>query len=101
MSQSGDSRLPHRRHRRWHVLVVVVAISTLTVSLATRTSTPRISQGIAAQSQSPLATRQHLETAAEWVPPVAPVVLFEVVSFYPRVSPAGPPISGLRFDESL
>ena len=70
-------------------------------NLATRTSTPRISQGIAAQSQSPPARRPHLETAAEWVPPLAPVVLFEVVSFYPRVSPAGPPISGLRFNKSL
>ena len=101
MSPVVDSRPFNCQRPRWYVLVIVVAIATLAVSLATRTSTFSIPQGVTAQSQSPQVMRQHLETAAEWVPPVAPVVLSEVVSFYPRVSPAGPPIPSLLFDESL
>ena len=95
-------RSPERRHPRWYILVVVVATLTLTGSLATRTSTPRISRTITTQSQSSSSVRQHLNgDAIGWNPPVASVVISETPSFYPRVSPAGPPIPSLLFEENL
>jgi len=35
------------------------------------------------------------------VPPVAAVIIAEVVSLYPRIAPAGPPVPGLFFEETL
>jgi hypothetical protein len=102
MSPRGNVRHMKGPHRPWCVLVIVLAILALTVSLATRTSTPTVSHNIGVQAQSSQVTRQHLDTdAAQWVSPVAPVVVSEVVSFYPRVSPAGPPVPNLFFEQSL
>lgn len=93
---------PNRKQGRGGGLLILLAISLLTVSLGTRTSIPVISHGIMAQPQSPRAMRQHLATdAAHWVPPVAVVVASKVVHFYPPVSPARPPIPSVFFESSL
>jgi len=82
--------------------VIVLAVCGLTVSLATRVfRLSLVHHTTTVQSGAARAVRQHLnKDAAMWRPPVTKVV-FEVVSFYPRVSPAGPPIPSLIFDESL
>lgn len=102
MSPLEHSRSVNGQHRRWYILAIVLAIAAVTLSLATRASTPRVSHGITAQSQSSNSVRQHLDSdAAGWVPPVAPVMVSEAPSFYPRVSPTGPPLQSLFFEESL
>ena len=102
MLTSGDFRAPDCQHLRWRFVAIVVAISALAVSLATRTTICTISHGKTVQCQLSKATRQRLDTdATKWVPPVAPVAVSDVALFYPRVSPAGPPIPGLLFEESL
>jgi hypothetical protein len=94
-----DSQL-FKVQARWVVCALLVCA--LTVSLATRTSAPRAIPGTAAQSEAPSAVRQHLDAdAAEWSPPVLAVAIAEIVSFYPRIAPAGPPIPALFFEESL
>jgi len=99
---TGFRRADHHCLRR-AAFVIFLAILSLTLSLATRTSVPSASGSVvAAQSATPQAVRQHLDSdAAQWVPPVAPAALLEVISFYPRFSPAGPPIASLFFENSL
>ncbi len=93
---------PSHKKRRGGILLILLAVSLLTVSLGTRTSTPVISHGAMAQSQSPRPIRQHLATdAAHWVPPVAIVVASEIVHSYPLVSPGFAPISSVFFESSL
>ena len=88
-------------------MVVLVAICSLIVSVATRYSsaglpsstTPRAAFQVHA---SPEAKRQHLaKDAADWVPPVICFILLQSPRSYPRIAPAGPPIPGLLLEESL
>lgn len=102
MPPLGNVRHTKEYQRHWCVLAIGLAILALTLSVATRTSTPSLSRGIGVQAQSSQVMRQHLDSdAAQWIPPVAPVVVADLVSFYPRVSPAGPPIPNLFFEENL
>jgi hypothetical protein len=97
---SGSSQ----RHQRpnWCLFVIVLAIFALTASLATRSSVPIDLHSTTAQSASAQATRQHLDgDAIQWVAPVPVLTVLQVPSFYPRFSPAGPPLPKLLFDESL
>ncbi|HEY1801251.1 MAG TPA: hypothetical protein VGG46_09995 [Terriglobales bacterium] len=42
------------------------------------------------------------DAAAQWVPPVAVVVdAVLVISSYPRLAPAGPPVADLFYEETL
>ena len=101
MLPSGSSRLNHG-HPNWCLFVMVWAIFALTASLATRTSVPSDLHGSTAQSASTQATRQHLDgDAIQWVAPTPVHTALQVPSFYPRSSPAGPPLPNLLFDESL
>ena len=95
-------RFKHMKERNYW-LTALLAIFALTASVATRTSVLTLPHSsVALDSQPSSAVRQHLDSdAMQWVPPVAPVAVAEVVSFYPRISPAGPPIPNLLFDESL
>jgi|SRR5579864_1277453 len=102
-------RLDHfedRRRRGWCAVVILAAVFSLTVSVATRYSSAwRASSSrvnIAQKHTSPSPSRQRLtKTAADWMPPVVAAAVLEAPAAYPRIAPAGPPIPNLRFDESL
>ncbi len=89
-----------QQHRAWRVLVIVLAIGALTCSLATRTFRLTDSQGINARSADAQAMRQHLDRdAAKWTNPVPVHTTLVVVTFYPRIAPAGPPMPNVPFDD--
>lgn len=93
---------PARRHRTLICSIGCLLILALTVSLATRVFHITLTHGVTVQSNSPQAKRQHMDKdAARWVPPVSYYAGYGVVSFYPRMAPAGPPLPSLQFDESL
>ena len=95
----------YKQHLRWCALVVLVAVCSLTVSLATRyTSTDSASgQFLSVHKQrSPASMRQRLiKTAAAWHPPVIHTAPLDPVTFYPRIAPAGPPIQSALFGKTL
>ena len=102
MAPSEDLRLPNQQHSRLPVVVIVLAICGLTVSLATRTFRLTMPHGVTAQCADSHAVRQHMDRdAAQWAPPVPLLSTPPAPVFYPRVAPAGPPIPGVLFDESL
>ncbi len=102
MSLLEDIEAPNRQRQRWNITFIIVAISLLTVSLGTRTSTAVISHGVTAQSQLPNAMRQHLDTdAIGWVAPVAAIVAFAIVYFRPPVWRSGPRILSVLLELSL
>lgn len=87
-------------------MVVLVAVCSLIVSVATRYSSAGIASSTTAKAfqvhASPEAKRQHLaKDAADWIPPVICLSLLQSPRSYPRIAPAGPPIPGLLFEESL
>jgi hypothetical protein len=97
-----ESSRPERSRSSCRLLVVSFAIFALTASVATRTSVLTDSHGASVQSVSVQAMRQHLDgDAVRWVGPALLLTVLEAPSFYPRVAPAGPPLSSLVFDESL
>lgn len=86
----------------WRVCIIVLAICSLTVSLATRTFRLKIPQGISVTSGVAHAMRQHIDRdAVGWVPPVPILANLQAPTFYPYVAPAGPPLASLLFGESL
>lgn len=102
MRSSGDYRLGHRQHQFWCLLVIVLAITALTCSLATRTFPATTPHGVSAQSADSHDMRQHLDRdAVRWAPPVPVFSILQAPRFYPRVAPAGPPLPSVPFDESL
>jgi len=102
MVERPDFRCLSRRAMRFYWVVIVLSIVALTATLATRTSVVTLSHGVSVASQRSNPSRQHLDRdAVGWAPPVATPVIAEDVSFYPLVSPAGPPVSGLLFDKAL
>jgi hypothetical protein len=102
VAHSEDLRLANHQPSRLRLLVIVLAICGLTVSLATRTFRLTIPHVVTAQSTDSRAIRQHMDRdAAQWVPPAPILSPLQVPVFYPRVAPAGPPIPGVLFDESL
>lgn len=95
-----------RRRRGWCALVVLVAVCSLVVSVATRySSTGEASSSTVKVGQihaSPEAKRQHLaKDAADWIPPAIPFSVLQPPTSYPRIAPSGPPMPGLQFEESL
>ena len=99
---SEDLRFLSRQRPRWYVLLIVLAICGLTVSLATRTFRLTIPHGPTAQSADSHAMRQHMNRdATQWAPPVPVLSIEQAPVSYPRVAPAGPPLPGVFFYESL
>ena len=97
-----DSRHFTRPHTRYYAFILFVAMFALAANVASRTSVPIASHGISVDSQSSKSIHQHMDNdGMEWAPPVAPIWIFEAVSFYPRISPAGPPIPSLFFETTL
>jgi len=93
------------RQRCWCAALVLFAICTLTVSVATRyTVTPGLGGSACSlrKHSSPEPSRQRLmKGAATWVPPVACSAVFAAPSSYPRLAPAAPLIPALFFEKSL
>lgn len=100
------SHLEDQRRKNWRAVVVVVAVFSLALSVATRYSSMGVVSSTAVRAfqlhASPEAKRQRLaKSAADWMPPVMCVSLMQAPSSYPRIAPAGAPMPGLRFEESL
>lgn len=93
------------RQRCWCAALILFAICTLTVSVATRYNVIPGLRGSACSLQkhsSPETSRQRLmKSAATWVPPVVCSAVLVAPSAYPRLAPAAPPIPVLFFEESL
>jgi hypothetical protein len=109
MAWLTDSASNSKRRRvfNWRYALVLVAVCSLTVNVATRYSVS-ISSHISAgarrvTSHSPSETRQRLnKTATIPVTPVARLLaVLEVSDFYPRFAPGGPPVHTLCLDKSL
>jgi hypothetical protein len=104
---SALNHFADRQRKSWCAFVVFVAVCSLTVSVATRYSTPLDTSSPTVKTvqthTTPEAKRQRLakDPAAQWAPPVVCFRVLRSPSFYPRMSPAGPPIPGLFFEESL
>lgn len=92
----------NRWSRRWHALVVMLAICGLTVSLATRTFQHTFPQSHTVKSGSAQPMRQHLDRdAVRWFPAVPILTSLPVPQSYVNVTPAEPPAIMAIFDESL
>lgn len=102
MLRFGSARSKSFQRSGWISLVILLAIASLSVSLATRTFRLKVSDNVTIQSAAVDGMRQHLDRdAVRWLPPVTVVVQLDAPTFYPRVAPAAPPLPGLLFEESL
>ena len=100
------SHFEAQRRKSWCALVVLVAVCSLTVSVATRYSSRWEASSPTVKTvqthTSPDVKRQRLaKNAATWIPPVARFDILRAPIFYPRITPAGPPVPSLLFEESL
>jgi hypothetical protein len=94
------------RSGRWSSAVVLLAVCSLTISVASRfsgysTASDSIHKTIQKQA-SPRAHRQRLlKNAAIWIPPAVASDIVRAPRAYPRIFPAGPPVPALLFEEIL
>jgi hypothetical protein len=91
--------------KSWTALIVLLAVTALTISVATRyASVSGISTHTTAaqkHSTSEHAKQRLIKTAASWIPPVVSAVIIQSPSAYPRIAPAGPPIPRVLFEKNL
>jgi hypothetical protein len=86
----------------WRWALVGVVMCSLVLTLATRTFDDTTSLSTTVQSSSPQAMRQHMDRdAVRWAAPVATIAVAQAPTFYPRVTPAGPPLPTLLLEENL
>ena len=86
--------------------IVLVAVCSLTVSLATRYYSPSDDSSpivkVFQSNVAPDAKRQRLtKNAANWMPPILSFTVFQIPSSYYRIVPPRPPVRSLIFDQSL
>jgi hypothetical protein len=95
---------------RWRqascALVVFLAVSALTVSVATRYCTPQSSSPYAVKTlhkhSSPEQIRQRLtKNAVTWMPKVVQTGILQAPTSYPRIAPSGPPMPNVLLETSL
>lgn len=102
MPSSATRQTVNSQRLRWYALVVLLAICALTTSLATRTFRLHCSHTRIVNADSGRAIRQHMDRdSVRLVAPVPVLTTLQAPTFYPHVAPAGPPVPGLFFDESL
>lgn len=87
-------------------MVVLVAVFSLALSVATRYSTPCDAPLPTVKTVHnhtyPESKRQRLvKDAANWMPPATCVDGLCAPNYYPRIAPAGPPIPTLVLEEKL
>lgn len=105
MDISTNYKMGRRRVGTWGAALILVAVCSLTISLATRyndcASVPSVSvKHVTIHSSAQ--KRQHLDKdAARWVTPVGRFAILEVSTFYPRFAPSGPPVHAFLLDERL
>ncbi len=95
-----------KRRAWWCAPVILLAVCSLTISVATRYCSP---EGIATYASKTLHKHSPIEKAlqrlnkeaANWIPPVVHTVVLHAPSSYPRIAPSGPPMPTVLFDESL
>ena len=95
-----------QRRKIWRAVVALVAVFSLALSVATRYSSTGVASSTTVKifqvHASPEAKQQRLaKDAADWMPPVICVSLLQSPSSYPLIAPVGPPMPGLRFEESF
>jgi hypothetical protein len=95
-----------RRRQNWSAVVVLVAVCSLTVSLATRYSSPGdgsvCSVKACARQTSPEAGRQRLaKDAAHWIAPVISSTVLRAPSSGTLITSAAPKISNFLLAEAL
>jgi len=92
--------------KRWWALMVLLAVCSLAVSVATRyTSAPAGPDSATTSVRNHVAPepgRQRLlQNAATWIPPVICPVVFQVPLSYSRVVPVGVRVPNLLLEENL
>jgi len=92
--------------KRWWALMVLLAVCSLAVSVATRyTSTPADPGSATTNVRNHVAPepgRQRLlQNAATWIPPFICSIVFQVPLSYSRVVPVGPRVPNLLLEENL
>jgi hypothetical protein len=102
----GPINLKDSRSRRWWAAVVLIAVCSLAVSVATRysktqadfsSSITRVHKRVA-----PEPSRQRLlKTASTSIPPIVSHFILQSPSSYPRVAPAGPCIPNVLLEETF
>jgi hypothetical protein len=95
-----------QRRKVWCAVVVLAAVCSLTVSLATRYSSPWDVSAPAVKTvrahTGPEAKRQHLaKDAANWVPPLNRFDVLRYPSSYRQTVPVEPPKQNTFLEESL
>jgi len=86
----------------WWQSLMLIVVTALGVSLATRVWHDVTPAGTHVQSTASTGMRQHMDRDATcWIAPVPDFSFHESVSFYPKFAPAGPPLPNLLFEESL
>jgi hypothetical protein len=96
-------RQPGRR--RWCTAVVLVAVCTLTLSVATRysfygsTGNESITTIQTHQTWTP-GLQRLLNNAASWMPPVVGSAIFHEPEFHPHVAPSGPTVSSVLLEKN-
>lgn len=106
---TGDvtlSPLKDERQKNWCAVIVLLAVCSLTISVATRYSLPLdVSSHSVKQVQtnhSLDAKRQRLtKNAANWVPPILGPWISLAPAFHPSIELARPPVASLFFEKSL
>jgi len=92
--------------KRWWALMVLLAVCSLAVSVATRyTSAPAGPDGTTTSVRNHVAPepgRQRLlQNAATWIPPVICSIIFQVPLSYSRIAPDSPRVPNLLLEENL
>jgi hypothetical protein len=103
---SQTRHLEKGRHRNFCALVVLVAVFSLTVNVATRYSSPcndssRLVKTFQTQTSTDAKRQRLAKNAANWMPSVVCFDVLRAPAFYPRIAPQSPPVSSLLFEPSL
>jgi hypothetical protein len=100
------SQLRRAGHKRWCTAIVLLAVCTLTISVATRYS---LSPGPTDQTRI-LIEKHHsvtpglqrlLNNAATWIPPLAEAAIFYDPGQHPHIAPSDPPVSSVLLEKNL
>ena len=93
-------------HKRWCTAIVLLAVCSLTISVATRYTH---SQGLADEMHS-VVQKHHaltqgqqrlINNAATWIPPVAEAAIFRDPGQYRHIAPSDSPISSVLLERNL
>jgi hypothetical protein len=99
------SYLKAQQRKVWSAVVIVIAVCSLTLSLATRYYSPWDASNPSVKTiqthAAPDAKRQRLAKIATWMPPVFTFTVLQVPRFYLRIASTQPLVLSLICDTSL